>query len=41
MTTLSQSTAKGHEGIWVLFAVCLAALTLPLTFSGGLWRHLR
>jgi MFS family permease len=35
MTTISQSTARTHDGVWVLFAVCLAALMLPLSFSGG------
>jgi len=35
MTTICQSTTKANEGIWVLLAVCLAALTLPLCFSGG------
>ena len=35
MTTASRSTAKTHDGLWILFAVCLAALTLPLSFSGG------
>lgn len=35
MTTISQSATKAHKGIWVLLAVCLAALTLPLSFSGG------
>lgn len=35
MTAINQSTAKTHDGAWVLFAVCLAALTLPFSFSGG------
>lgn len=35
MTTINQSTSKTYDGIWVLFAVCLAALTLPFSFSGG------
>lgn len=35
MTTISQTTSKTHDGTWVLFAVCLAALTLPFSFSGG------
>ncbi len=35
MTTISHPTTKTHDGLWVLFAVCLAALTLPLSFSGG------
>ena len=35
MTTISHSTTKPHDGLWVLFAVCLAVLTLPLSFSEG------
>jgi MFS family permease len=35
MTSISHSTTKSNDGTWVLFAVCLAALTLPLSFSGG------
>ena len=35
MTTISHSTTKPDDGLWVLFAVCLAALMLPLSFSGG------
>lgn len=29
------ATNVRRDGLWVLFAVCLAALTLPLSFSGG------
>lgn len=35
MTTISESATEAHKGVWVLLAVCLAALTLPLSFSGG------
>jgi MFS family permease len=35
VTAISHSTIKSNDGLWVLFAVCLAALTLPLSFSGG------
>ena len=30
MTAISHSTIKSNDGIWVLFAVCLAALTSHL-----------